>query len=77
MDSFSEMYNDPFSLGYLSNSHVIHLSIVHSFSELNLAFTFVISYMYLRSNMYLGTNTFQYNVVLLHTAEVMFYFGRK
>ena len=77
MDSFSEMYNDPFSLGYLSNSHVIHQSIVHSFSELNLAFTFVISYMYLRSNMYLGTNTFQYNVVLLHTAEVMFYFGKK
>ena len=77
MDSFSEMYNDPFSLGYLSNSHVIHLSIVHSFSELNLAFTFVISYMYLRSNMYLGTNTFQYNVVVLHTAEVMFYFGKK
>ena len=77
MDSFSEMYNDPFSLGYLSNSHVIHLSIVHSFSEQNLAFTFVISYMYLRSNMYLGTNTFQYNVVLLHTAEVMFYFGKK
>ena len=77
MDSFSEMYNDPFSLGYLSNSHVIHLSIVHSFSEQNLAFTFVISYMYLRSNMYLGTNTFQYNVVLQHTAEVMFYFGKK
>ena len=77
MDSFSEMYNDPFSLGYLSNSQVIHLSIVHSFSELNLAFTFVISYMYLRSNMYLGTNTFQYNVVLLHTTEVMFYFGKK
>ena len=77
MDSFSEMYNDPFSLGYLSNSHVIHLSIVRSFSELNLAFTFVISYMYLRCNMYLGTNTFQYNVVLLHIAEVMFYFGKK
>ena len=77
MDSFSEMYNDPFSLGYLSNSHVIQLSIVHSFSELNLAFTFVISYMYLRCNMYLGTNTFQYNVVLLHIAEVMFYFGKK
>ena len=77
MDSFSEMYNDPFSLDYLSNSHVIHLCTVHSFSELNLAFIFVFSYMYLRCNMYLDTNTFQYNVVLLHIAEVMFYFGKK
>ena len=77
MGSFSEMYNDPFSQGYLSNSHVIHLCIAHSFSELNLAFISVISYMYLRCNMYLGTNMFQYNVVLLHTAEVMFYFGKK
>ena len=74
MGSFPETENDPFSLGYLSNSHVIHLCIVHSFSELNLAF---ISYMYLRCDMYLDTNTFQYNVVLLHTAEVMLYFGNK
>ena len=74
MGSFPVTENDPFSLGYLSNSHVIHLCIVHSFSELNLAF---ISYMYLRCDMYLDTNTFQYNVVLLHTAEVMLYFGNK
>ena len=74
MGSFPETENDPFSLGYLSNSHVIHFCIVHSFSELNLAF---ISYMYLRCDMYLDTNTFQYNVVLLHTAEVMLYFGNK
>ena len=77
MGSFPETENDPFSLGYLFNSHVIHLCIVHSFSELNLAFISVISYMYLRCNMYLGTNTFQYNVVFLHTGEVMFYFGKK
>ena len=74
VSSFPETENDPFSLGYLSNSHVIHLCIVHSFSELN--FTFI-SYMYLRCDMYLDTNTFQYNVVLLHTAEVMLYFGNK
>ena len=77
MGSFPEMCNDPFSLGYLSNSHVIHLCILHSFSELNLVFISVISYMNLRCNMYLGTNAFQHNVVLLHTAEVMFYFGKK
>ena len=77
MDSFSEMVNDPFSLGYVSNSHVIHLCIVHSFSELNLAFISFISYMYLRCNMYLGTNTCQYNVVLLRTTDVMFYVGKK